>query len=50
VTGIALDSDGRRLYASVPGKIEVLDGASGARIRGFALAGIEGLVGATEGR
>ena len=50
VTGIALGSDGRRLYASTPGMISVLDAASGARIRGFALTGVAGLVGAAEGR
>lgn len=50
MTGIALGLDGRRLYASTPGKLAVFDTAGGARIRGFGLAGIEGLVGAVESR
>lgn len=44
VTGIALGSDGRRLYASMPGKLAIFDAASGARIKAFGLMGIEGLV------
>ena len=50
MTGIALGLDGRRLYASTPGKLAVFDTAGGARIGGFGLAGIEGLVGAVESR
>ena len=44
VTGIALGSDGRRLYASLPDKLAVFDTAGGDRIRTFRLAGAEGLV------
>ena len=50
VTGIALGSDGRTLYASLPGELAVFDTASGARIRAFRLAGVEGLVEAVASR
>ena len=50
VTGIALGSDGRRLYASLPDKLAVFDTTSGDRIRAFRLAGVEGVVEAVESR
>jgi hypothetical protein len=50
VTGIALGSDGRRLYASMRGKLAVLDAASGARISSFRLTGVEGVVEAVPSR
>ncbi len=50
VTGIALGSDGRRVYASLPDKLAVFDTTSGTRIRTFRLAGVEGLVEAVESR
>ena len=50
VTGLALGSDGRRLYASLPDKLGVFDTASGARIGSFSLAGVEGLVQAVQSR
>ena len=50
VTGIALGSDGRRLYASMRGKLAVLDAASGGRISSFRLTGVEGVVEAVPSR
>ena len=50
VTGIALGSDGRRPYASMRGKLAVLDAANGGRISSFRLTGVEGVVEAVPSR
>lgn len=50
VTGIALGSDGRRLYASLPNRLAVFDISSGARTEAFGLSGLEGLVEAVPSR
>ncbi|MGH2751429.1 MAG: YncE family protein [Actinomycetota bacterium] len=44
VSGVGVSSDGRRLYAALPGKLAVLDASTGARTGSLRVPGIEGFV------
>ncbi|MBA3431794.1 MAG: hypothetical protein H0U16_09990 [Actinobacteria bacterium] len=44
VSGLAVSSDGRRLYVSFPNKLAVLDATTGERMRTFAAPGVQGIM------